>query len=111
MTLTVIRVPGPWGSFPAFDGKNATPHDLQDIARREPGAPVLVKSTKDPSGTQVVTANCAAKNMDRIDTSRERRDERSLGKDFDTNLPHQTDSEATWGYVFGTLDKRVKPEV
>ena len=102
MTLPVVRVQGPRERLNAFDGRNATLHDLQDIARREPGAPVLVKSTKDPSGTQVVTANCAAKNME-TDTSREPEYGRRLGRDFDTNMPHREDD--VWDYVFGRLER------
>ena len=102
MTLPVVRVQGPRERLNAFDGRNATLHDLQYCASRDPGAAVLVEAPDEDRGVKVVTADCAAKNME-TDTSREPKDGRRLGRDFDTNMPHREDD--VWDYVFGRLER------
>lgn len=100
MALTVVRVHSVTDeSFDAFDGRRTTPQELWGIAVENPATPVLVEAKNGEDGTMVVTANCAAKNMDWIDTSRGPENERREGIHFETNLPRRDDS--VWAYVLG----------
>lgn len=101
MVLSVVRVKDAFRSFDAFDGRKASPDTLRRLAAEKPNAPVLIPGSDED---RVVRAERAWKDMDWIDTSRERRDERVQGIHFETNLPPDR-SHDVWSYIFDRLEK------